>query len=50
MVAPWQPFPVDCLPNVLAAFIGESASAIDCDPAFVALWRSVGRLALPESH
>jgi hypothetical protein len=37
VVAPWQPFPVDCLPNVLSTFIRESAGAIDCDPAFVAL-------------
>jgi hypothetical protein len=34
---PYRPFPTDALPPVLRAFVTEAASAVDCDPAFVAL-------------
>ena len=37
VVPPWRPFPTECLPSVLAEFISESGSAIDCDDSFVAL-------------
>jgi hypothetical protein len=33
----YQPFPVDALPDVLATFVAETADAIGCDPAYVAL-------------
>jgi hypothetical protein len=36
-IAAYKPFPVDALPEPLAAFVAETASAIGCDPAYVAL-------------
>lgn len=33
----YRPFPVDALPEPLASFTAETASAIDCDPAYVGL-------------
>jgi hypothetical protein len=33
----YRPFPVDTLPDVVAAFVSESAAAVGCDEAFVAL-------------
>ncbi|MFN6190423.1 MAG: DUF3987 domain-containing protein [Planctomycetia bacterium] len=33
----YQPFPVDTLPDAVAAFVSESAAAVRCDEAFVAL-------------
>lgn len=32
-----HPFPVDALPNVLAALVREGAAALDVDPAFIAV-------------
>ncbi len=34
---PYQPFPVDCLPDQVAAYCQEYAAAIGIDPAFVTL-------------
>jgi heme-degrading monooxygenase HmoA len=36
-VEAYKPFPVDALPEPLAAFVAETAAAIGCDPAYVAL-------------
>ena len=36
-VPPWRPFPVDALPEPLAAFVAETATAIGCDETYVAL-------------
>lgn len=36
-VPPYRPFPVDVLPRAMGQFIGESAAAMGCDPAFIAL-------------
>jgi hypothetical protein len=36
-IEPWTPFPVDVLPEPLRGFIVESARAIGCDVAYVAL-------------
>ena len=36
-LAPYQPFPVECLPAPLAAYVRESALALGCDPAYLAL-------------
>ena len=36
-IEPYQPFPVDVLPPVLATFVIEAAQALGCDPAYVAL-------------
>jgi hypothetical protein len=33
----WRPFPVTCLPKVLADVVTEGATAIGCDPSYVAL-------------
>ena len=33
----YEPFPVDVLPEPVRSYINESAAAIGCDPAFVAL-------------
>ncbi len=33
----YKPFPVDALPEPLASFVAETAEAIGCDPAYVAL-------------
>jgi hypothetical protein len=33
----WKPFPVDVLPDKLAAYVHAASSAIGCDPSFVAL-------------
>jgi len=33
----WQPFPVDLLPDPLAAFVEQTAAALPADPTFVAL-------------
>lgn len=33
----YRPYPVDALPEPLAAFVAETAAAIGCDPAYVAL-------------
>lgn len=32
----WQPFPVDLLPDVMAQFVAETASAVGCDAAYIA--------------
>ncbi len=34
---PWQPFPVDCLPEVLAEFVTETAKSRQVDASMVAL-------------
>jgi hypothetical protein len=34
---PYQPFPTDCLPGVVARFVREAAAAIGCDEGFVAM-------------
>lgn len=34
---PFRPFPVDVLPEPIAKYVREGASAIGCEPAFVAL-------------
>ncbi len=34
---PYQPFPVDALPTVLAQFVAQGARALGCDPAYFAL-------------
>lgn len=36
-IPPYVPFPLACLPETLARFIRETAAALGCDPAFVAL-------------
>jgi hypothetical protein len=36
-VEAYKPFPVDVLPEPLSSFVAESAAAIGCDPAYVAL-------------
>ena len=36
-VGPYQPFPVEVLPPILRGFVLETASSVDCDPAYVAL-------------
>jgi hypothetical protein len=36
-VEAYRPYPVDALPDVLATFVAETADAIGCDPAYVAL-------------
>jgi hypothetical protein len=36
-VEAYRPFPADALPEPLASFVTETASAIGCDPAYVAL-------------
>jgi Protein of unknown function (DUF3987) len=36
-VPDYRPFPVEVLPPVLREFVAETAAAVDCDPAFVAL-------------
>jgi len=36
-VEAYQPYPVDALPEPLASFVAETADAIGCDPAYVAL-------------
>ncbi len=33
----YRPFPVDTLPDAVAAFVAESAAAVRCDEAFIAL-------------
>lgn len=33
----FQPFPVECLPELAQEFVRENSQAIDCDPSFVAL-------------
>jgi len=33
----WQPFPVDCLPTVVAAYINGLAKSMSTDPALIAL-------------
>lgn len=33
----WEPFPLDVLPEPLRRFVAETATAIGCDPAMVAL-------------
>jgi len=33
----YKPFPVDALPEPLSSFVAETAAAIGCDPAYVAL-------------
>jgi hypothetical protein len=33
----YRPFPVDTLPEAVAAFVAESAAAVRCDEAFIAL-------------
>lgn len=33
----YRPYPVDALPEPLAAFVAEAAAAIGCDPSYVAL-------------
>ncbi len=33
----YRPFPVDALPEPLSSFVAETADAIGCDPAYVAL-------------
>jgi hypothetical protein len=35
--APFQPFPVHCLPDVIERFVREGAAALGCDPSFLAL-------------
>jgi hypothetical protein len=34
---PYQPFPIESLPAPLAAYVGQAALALGCDPAYVAL-------------
>jgi hypothetical protein len=34
---PYRPFPVHCLPSVLARFVNEASAAMECDPAYLAL-------------
>ncbi|GAB4384135.1 MAG: hypothetical protein Kow0022_05810 [Phycisphaerales bacterium] len=41
-IDPFQPFPVDALPQVVAGFVGVCAEAIGCDPSFIALPLLVG--------
>jgi len=41
-IEPFQPFPVDALPEVVAGFVGDSAEAIGCDASFIALPLLVG--------
>jgi hypothetical protein len=36
-VEAYRPFPVDALPEPLSSFVAETAAAIVCDPAYVAL-------------
>lgn len=36
-VEAYQPYPADALPEPLASFVAETADAIGCDPAYVAL-------------
>jgi hypothetical protein len=36
-VEAYRPFPVDALPEPLSSFVTETAAAIGCDPAYVAL-------------
>jgi len=37
VVEPYWPFPVDVLPKPLRGFVAEGATALGCEPAFVAL-------------
>lgn len=41
-IEPFQPFPVDALPDAVAPFVNASAKAIGCDPSFIALPLLVG--------
>ena len=41
-VEPFQPFPVDALPQAMAGFVSDSAEAIGCDASFIALPLLVG--------
>lgn len=41
-VEPFQPFPVDALPEAVAGFVSDSAEALGCDASFVALPLLVG--------
>lgn len=37
LVEPWQQFPVEQLPRLVAEYVTEAADALGCDPAMVAL-------------
>jgi len=41
-IEPFQPFPVDALPQAMAGFVSDSAEAIGCDASFIALPLLVG--------
>ncbi len=41
-IEPFQPFPVDALPQAVAGFVSDSAEAIGCDASFIALPLLVG--------
>jgi len=41
-IEPFQPFPVDTLPQAVAGFVSDSAEAIGCDTSFIALPLLVG--------
>lgn len=41
-IDPFQPFPVETLPEPVAGFVRASAEAVSCDPSFVALPLLVG--------
>lgn len=36
-IEPWQPFPVEALPEPIRGFVTASAAAMRCDPALIAL-------------
>jgi hypothetical protein len=37
IIEPYRPFPVDALPIPIATYVSQAATALGCDPAFVAL-------------
>ncbi len=41
-IEPFQPFPVDALPQAVAGFVSDSAEAVGCDPSYIALPLLVG--------
>ena len=36
-VLPWRPFPLECLPPLVASYVLNAAESIGCDPALVAV-------------
>jgi hypothetical protein len=36
-IPPFKPFPIDALPEPLASFVREAATALGCDPSWIAL-------------